>query len=58
MTIKHIIFGIASCGILSAGSLLFTGCSLDQFPHNAVSSKNLTEEDCELLPTGLYNIVQ
>jgi hypothetical protein len=58
MTIKHIIFGIASCGILSAGSLLFTGCSLDQFPHNAVSSKNLTEEDCELLLTGLYNIVQ
>lgn len=58
MTIKHIIFGIASCGILSVGSLLFTGCSLDQFPHNAVSSKNLTEEDCELLLTGLYNIVQ
>lgn len=58
MTIKHIIFGIASCGILAAGSLFFSGCSLDEFPHNAVSSKNLTEEDCELLLTGLYNVVQ
>ena len=32
-----------------------TSCNeMDQYPHNAVSSDNLTEEDAQLLLTGLY----
>ena len=31
---------------------------LDQYPHNAVSSDNLTDADAKLLLTGLYYIVQ
>lgn len=31
---------------------------LDQYPHNAVSSDNLTEADAELLMVGVYNIAQ
>lgn len=34
-----------------------TSCNeMDQYPHNAVSSDNLTEEDAQLLLTGLYFI--
>ncbi len=40
--------------------LILTGCGkwLDQYPHNAVSPDNLTDEDAELLLTGIYNIAQ
>ena len=32
-----------------------TSCNeMDQYPHNAVSSDNLTEEDAQLLLTGLF----
>ena len=38
----------------------FTGCDslLNQYPHNAVSSDNLTDQDAQLLLTGLYYYVQ
>lgn len=58
MTIKHIIIGLAGSVLFAGSGVLLTGCTLDEFPHNAVSSDNLTEEDCELLLVGLYNIVQ
>lgn len=36
-----------------------TSCNeMDQYPHNAVSSDNLTEEDAQLLLTGLYFYIQ
>lgn len=42
-------------GGLMTISLLLSGCNeMDQFPHNGVSSDNLTEEDAQLLLTGLY----
>ena len=31
---------------------------LDQYPHNAVSSDNLTDEDAHLLLVGIYNLAQ
>ena len=42
--------------ILSASALICAvSCNvLDQYPHNGVSRDNLTEEDLELLYTGLY----
>ena len=55
MRVKHIIYSVLGLSLCGA---MFAGCTLDQFPHNAVSSKNLTEEDSELLLTGLYYIVQ
>ena len=36
-----------------------TSCNeMDQYPHNAVSSDNLTEKDAQLLLTGLYFYMQ
>lgn len=45
---------------LTALLLVFaTSCNeMDQYPHNAVSSDNLTEEDARLLLTGLYFYMQ
>lgn len=48
--------------IISLTALLLisvTSCNeMDQYPHNAVSSDNLTEEDARLLLTGLYFYMQ
>lgn len=40
--------------------LLLASCDkyLDQYPHNGVSSDNLTDEDAEMLMIGVYNIAQ
>ena len=45
---------------LGMAALASTGCDnlLNQYPHNAVSSDNLTDDDAQLLLTGLYYIVQ
>ncbi len=42
MTAAFVLEGFVSCNVL------------DQYPHNAVSRDNLTEDDLELLYTGLY----
>lgn len=54
-TLKYI-----SAAILSVSIFAFTGCDslLNQYPHNAVSSDNLTDQDAQLLLTGLYYYVQ
>ena len=54
-TLKYI--AAAALGIAALAS---TGCDnlLNQYPHNAVSSDNLTDDDAQLLLTGLYYIVQ
>lgn len=46
--------------LLGMSLTLAPGCDslLDQYPHNAVSSDNLTDDDAQLLLTGLYYIVQ
>lgn len=45
-------FIIAAAVIMS---VMGTGCNeMDQYPHNGVSSDNLTEADAQLLLTGLY----
>jgi hypothetical protein len=46
--------------VLIAVALTLCSCDkyLNQYPHNAVSSDNLTEEDAELLMVGAYNIAQ
>lgn len=46
--------------VLGMSLLMAPGCDslLDQYPHNAVSSDNLTDDDAQLLLTGLYYIVQ
>ncbi len=56
MKIRHIILSCV-CGALVCGTASCDGM-LDQYPHNGVSSGNLTETDSELLLTGLYLIVQ
>lgn len=44
----------------AATLLILSSCDkeLDQYPHNGVSSDNLTEEDAQLLMVGVYNIAQ
>ena len=49
---KYIIYLAAALALVSCDKLL------NQYPHNAVSSDNLTEEDAELLMIGAYNIAQ
>ncbi|MBP5637068.1 MAG: RagB/SusD family nutrient uptake outer membrane protein [Bacteroidales bacterium] len=49
---KYIIYLAAALALVSCDKLL------NQYPHNAVSSDNLTEEDAELLMVGAYNIAQ
>ncbi|MDE7443378.1 MAG: RagB/SusD family nutrient uptake outer membrane protein, partial [Muribaculaceae bacterium] len=45
-------FIIAAAAIMS---IMATSCNeMDQYPHNGVSSDNLTETDAQLLLTGLY----
>lgn len=46
--------------LLLALALSLVSCDkfLNQYPHNAVSSDNLTEEDAALLMVGVYNIAQ
>lgn len=46
--------------MLLAAAAMLLSCDkyLDQYPHNAVSSDNLTEEDAQLLMVGIYNIAQ
>lgn len=44
---------------MAALMLASTSCNeMDQYPHNGVSSDNLTEDDAQLLLTGLYMIMQ
>ena len=54
-TLKYI-----AAAALGMAALASTGCDnlLNQYPHNAVSSDNLTDDDAQLLLTGLYYIVQ
>jgi hypothetical protein len=46
--------------ITCAAILALSGCDkyLNQYPHSAVSSDNLTEEDAQLLMVGIYNLAQ
>jgi hypothetical protein len=45
--------------LIAALLLLTCGCGeMDQYPHNGVSSDNLTEDDAEMLLTGLYAYMQ
>ena len=44
--------------IAAALALVSCGKFLDQYPHNAVSSDNITEDDAEMLMVGVYNIAQ
>ena len=45
--------------ILISCLLILTGCGeMDQYPHNGVSSDNLTDADAEMLLTGLYAYMQ
>lgn len=44
---------------LASMMLLTTSCGeMDQYPHNGVSTENLTPEDAQLLLTGLYVVMQ
>lgn len=44
---------------MAAVMLVSVSCGeMDQYPHNAVSTENLTENDAQLLLTGLYRIMQ
>ena len=54
-TLKYI-----AAAALSIAALASAGCDsmLNQYPHSAVSSGNLTDDDAQLLLTGLYYIVQ
>ena len=40
--------------IFAAALLALQSCKLDFYPHNATSTENISEEDLELLYTGLY----
>ena len=46
--------------LYAAAALALVSCDkyLNQYPHNAVASDNLTEDDAEMLMTGVYNIAQ
>ncbi|MBR1705378.1 MAG: RagB/SusD family nutrient uptake outer membrane protein [Bacteroidales bacterium] len=44
--------------ILTVLTLASCDSLLDQYPHNAVSSDSLTEDDAHLLMVGVYNIAQ
>ena len=43
--------------LYAAAALALVSCDkyLNQYPHNAVASDNLTEDDAEMLMTGVYN---
>lgn len=45
---------------IATGLMLCCGCDryLDLYPHYGVSKENVTEEDAQLLMTGIYNIAQ
>lgn len=45
--------------LMAAIVLVSTSCNeMDQYPHNGVARDNLTEDDAQMLLTGLYFIVQ